>query len=254
MTEENNNQQQDKKILKEKNKQIKADKLAEYKAKEALKKENTPKKVLTKSEKRKKFLAWTAFTLVIIVTLAMLLLSGLLSAYELKDDSSSHPGIPSLTMSLSVFVGTVISLLIVLALAWHFFWDPIGQLLEARKEKIENEIQSAEQLNNNADLLNNKSEQNLEKSKKQALEIIGTSKQEGLVLKKEIMDIAKEQSDEMLDKAREQIESEKIQMQEDIKNEIIETSILAAEKIIEQKLSTKDNKKMVEELISNLQS
>jgi|GEM_PF-3249542 len=41
-------------------------------------------------------------------------------------------------------------------------------------------------------------------------------------------------------------------MKEDIKNEIVSTAIIAAEKIIEKNLDSKNNQKMVEELIENL--
>ncbi len=197
----------------------------------------------------KKILAWGSVVLIILFTIFMVIVGGFISDYEL--DHGGKVGIP-LEMPIAVLIGTLISLFAVLAMTWYFFWDPVNEKLEKRKEKIQKEIDEASNKNKEAEINNEKSIKELDESKKKALGIVSSSKQEAIELKKEIIDLAKKQSETMMEKSREQIENEKKQMQDDVKQEIISTSILAAEKIIEKELSDKNNEKLISDLIDKM--
>lgn len=198
----------------------------------------------------KKILAWSSVVLIILFTIFMMIVGGFISLYELTDESGII-GVP-LAMPIAVFIGTIISLGAVLSMTWYFFWDPVNEKLEERKKKIEKNINDANLKNEEADINNKASSEELNKSKQVALEIISNSKKEGNDLKKEIVNSGKNQNEFIMKKSREQISIEKKQMYEDIKQEIISTSILAAEKIIERELDDSSNKKLVEELIEKL--
>ena len=241
--------QENRKLLKEAKKAEKIKRLDAYREQEKLRKEKRKSIPLTKEQKLKKILGWTAVVLVILFTIGMVIVTSFLANEDLKDGSPA--GIP-LNFSWSVAVGTLISLVILLALVYRFFWDPIGAFLQARKEKVEKELKHTEDLKIEAAKHKMVAEKNLKLSKEQAEEIIALSKKEGNDAKKDIIAEARKESSRSLDKTREQINKEKEALQDDIREEIIKTAILAAEKIIEKNLDVDSNKKMVEDLISSL--
>lgn len=162
-------------------------------------------------------------------------------------------GVPlSVQYALALFIATLISILIILIIVKKFFWKPLNNHLESRKENIASNINEASLKNEESKLNYEKSLKEKEKSKKNAKEIIEASKKEAILKKREILDDAKKQSEKILEQSRNQIEKEKIQMMQEIKNEIIETSLMVAEKIIEKEIDNKTNEKMIEELLLSL--
>ena len=122
----NNDQKQNlnnRKLLKEAKKAEKTKKLDAYREQEKIRKEKRKNTPLTKEEKFKKIVGWLAVVLVILFTLGMVMVTSILANNDIK--SGSVVGVP-LDLSWSVAVGTVIALLILLALVYHFFWDPIS--------------------------------------------------------------------------------------------------------------------------------
>jgi len=251
--EENKNQSVDRKVLKETKKADKKAKLDVYRENEKIKKQNKKNIPLTRKDKIRKVAGWSAVIVIIAFTLWMVIATSIMANHDIND-GKSNAGIPLINVSWTVALGTVVSLVIVWALVWHFFWDPIGAFLEARKEKIEKEIKDAEHLKKEAAKNKLMSEQELKASKLEADEIISLSKKEGTDVKKEIIAEAREESSLSLAKTRDQINKEKEQMQTDIKQEIVETAMIAAEKIIGKNLSSDNNKQMVEDLIEKLKN
>ncbi len=205
-----------------------------------------------KIDKKLRIVAWTILLFTVASLIILAIVSGLISYKEIEE-SGSVAGIPlSLQYALALFAATLISLFIIVALTFIFFWKPMKELLAERKLKIETNIESAANANKLAELNWKESKDSKQEVKAEARTIISESRTQADKERREILDKAKQEQDALIMKSREQIEKEKEQLKDDIRNEILSTSILAAEKILEKELDSDANNKMVNELLEAL--
>ncbi len=195
--------------------------------------------------------AWTVVIIGLVFVVVGIVFGIVQMANEIAEGDATV-GIPTLQLSLSLFLATLIAFGIIFAAIYFLFWDKIKISLEERKKNVESNISianyKAEQAEKNLKI----SKEEIENSKVEGKEIISQYKKEANEIRKEIMQEAKIQSEDMMNQSRDQIEREKSQMESQINQEILETSLLAAEKIIEKELDPEINKKMIEELIESL--
>ncbi len=205
-------------------------------------------------EGKLRFIGWIIliFTVISVVTLA--LVSGYVSWKELAEGEGGMPGgIPlSLEYALSLFIATLISLLVIVIITAIYFWRPMKQHLQVRKENIETNIDAASYTKKAAESHWLEAKEAKVAAREEASKILSESKLRADKEKREILDQAKREQDLLIEKTREQIEKEKEQLKDDIRNEILSTSMLAAEKIIEKELDANANQKMIDELIEAL--
>ncbi len=204
-----------------------------------------------------KMIGWVILIFTVLSIVILALVSGYISFTELVESAEEGGGMPagiplSLEYALALFVSTLISLSVVFMLATIYFWKPMKEHLEVRKNNIEANIAAAKHSQVAAEnkWAEAKRERNL--VREEAKEIIAESKVEADRERRRILDQTKNEQNSIIEKSREQIEKEKAQLQDDIRNEIISTSLVAAEKIIEKELDAAANEKMVNELLDAL--
>ena len=148
-----------------------------------------------------------------------------------------------------LFIWTVITFLIVLAILRWKAWGPLMNALDARAKQIEDSLSKAEKVTAEAEQQAEKNEEILNSARKEAQEIIGQSREAGEKLKNKLESDGKEQYDGMLEKAKEQINAEKQKALNEIKNTIVDIALQASEKVIKRNLNNEDNKKMIEQTV-----
>ncbi len=207
-----------------------------------------------KKEKAKDIIAWIVVGMALTLIFVGVIIGIISQAFDIvaNDKDTSEVGIPALQLSASLFIATIFALSILILLIYKLFWHKMKKHLEIRKENISANISVAKYKNEEAEENYKKSEISLKGSKSEGNKIIEASIKEAKIEKRSIKDETKKEADLILERAREQIEREKASMESDIKKEILETSILAAQKIIEKELDEKTNKKMINELIDKL--
>ncbi len=201
-----------------------------------------------------RFIGWIILIFTVISIVVLALVSGYISFTELAESESGMPaGIPlSLEYALALFISTLIALSVVFMLVTIYFWKPMKEHLEVRKNNIEANIAAASHSQAAAENKWAEAKQAKAKVKEEAKEIIAESKLEADRERRRILDQTKNEQNSIIEKSREQIEKEKAQLQDDIRKEILTTSLLAAEKIIERELDAAANEKMVNELLEAL--
>lgn len=218
-------------------------------------KENNEKK---QNNNRQLWMDIAAWTIVVfgLLLVALGIVYGIISmAHEIAEpstESGGTVGIPTLALSISLFISTLIAFAIIFAAVYFLFWDKIKESLDVRQKNVKANIAIANYKAAQAEKNLQVSEKHISDSEREGKEIVDESKREANTVKKEIVAEAKSQSEGILIQSREQIEREKQQMESQIRQEILETSLLAAEKIIEKELDADTNKKMIEELINSL--
>ncbi|MFI3329190.1 MAG: F0F1 ATP synthase subunit B [bacterium] len=141
--------------------------------------------------------------------------------------------------------------LILFLVVKKFFWSKITNLLEARRDAIDEELTKAQEANAKAALLQEKLDGEYEKSKLEIQTLIANAVKEGNVLKDEIVTEAKKEAELRLANATKDIEYEIKKQQNNIKEEIISIAFAAAEKIVAKEVDQKKHLKVVTDLIES---
>ena len=148
-----------------------------------------------------------------------------------------------------LFIWTVITFLIVLAILRWKAWGPLMEALDAREKQIEDSLSKAEKVTAEAEHQAERNEKILNVSRKEAQDIVSQAREAGEKLKNKLESDGKEQYNEMLEKAKEQINTEKQKALNEIKNTVVDIALQASEKVIKRNLNNEDNKKMIEQTV-----
>jgi F-type H+-transporting ATPase subunit b len=152
-----------------------------------------------------------------------------------------------------LFIWTVITFLIVLAILRWKAWGPLMEALDAREKQIEESLSKAEKVTADAEQQAAKNEEILNTARKEAQDIVTQAREAGDKLKQKLEEDGKEQYSGMLEKAKEQIDAEKQKALNDIKNMVAEIALEASEKIIKRNLNSEDNQKIIDETVQSFQ-
>ena len=148
-----------------------------------------------------------------------------------------------------LFIWTVITFLIVLAILRWKAWGPLMETLDARAKQIEDSLLKAEKVTAQAEAQAEKNEKVLQEARNEAQEIVTKARDAGDKLKQKLETDGKEQYDNMLDKAKRQIKTAKQKALSEIKNTVVDIALEASEKVLKRNLNNEDNKKMIEETV-----
>jgi F-type H+-transporting ATPase subunit b len=159
-------------------------------------------------------------------------------------------GIISLNLGLVIWTW-VLFLLTLGILAWKVFPFIAGGL-EERQRKIQESIDEARRSRDEARALLDDQNQALEAARREAQDLIDKSRSTAESLKKEILAEAKEQQSAMLADARRELDMERDQLREDLRREVVEISLSVAERLIRARLDADENRRLVEEYVSEL--
>jgi F-type H+-transporting ATPase subunit b len=160
------------------------------------------------------------------------------------------PAIISLNLGLVIWTW-VLFLLTLGILAWKVFPFIAGGL-EERQRKIQESIDEARRSRDEARALLDEQNEALEAARREAQELIEKSRSTAESLKKEILAAAKEQQSAMLADARRELEMERDQLREDLRREAVEISLSVAGRLIRARLDADENRRLVEEFVSEL--
>lgn len=161
------------------------------------------------------------------------------------------PGIISLNIGLVIWTW-ILFLLTLGILAWKVFPFIAGGL-EERQRKIQESIDEARRSRDQAKALLDDQTAALETARREAQALIEKSRATAESLKREILADAKEQQAAMLADARRELDMEREQLREDLRREAVEISLSAAERLIRARLDAEENRRLVEQYVSELQ-
>lgn len=132
-----------------------------------------------------------------------------------------------------------------------FLWKPITSFLEARRDKMDQDMLETEEAKNNALKLEEELKAKLDSAKEEIQALLKQAETQGNVRREEIVKEAKEEATRIIAMANEDIKRE-IQAQEnDIKNQIIQIAFLAAEAIVGSEI---DQEKYLQTVTSIIES
>lgn len=128
----------------------------------------------------------------------------------------------------------------------------IGKKLEERANAIRESIESAEKRNAEAEKLLEEYRQRLTEARQQAEEITARARRAAEAAVAEASAEGKAKREELVAAARKDIETETRRSLERIRKEVADLTVLATEKVTRKSLSADDQKRLVEEALSEI--
>jgi F-type H+-transporting ATPase subunit b len=128
----------------------------------------------------------------------------------------------------------------------------IAEALDKRQHAIEESIDHAERTRSEADELLAEYRERLKEARQQADDIVGRARKAGENHAAEVHAEAKVSREELMEQTRRDIEQETERAIQEIRKEVAGLTILATEKVTRKTLDSDDQKRLVEEALSEL--
>jgi len=148
-----------------------------------------------------------------------------------------------------IFLWTLVTFLIVLAILKWKAWGPLMKALDDREKQIHDALNAAESAKEEAAKVVSDNEEVLNKARQDAQEIVAQAREAGDQLKTKLEKEGQAKYESLLEKAKEQINAEKQTALGEIKDMVVDVAIKASEKVIKRNLNNDDNKKMIEKTV-----
>ena len=153
---------------------------------------------------------------------------------------------------IGLMIWTLIAFVLTMWVLSKFAFPRIQQALEERAEKVNSNIDESERLRAEADELLTEYRERLKEAREQADDIIARARKASDAAKTEAAAEGKEKHDELVASARKDIEAETRRSLDQIRKEVADLTVLATEKVARKSLTPEDQKRLVEDALSEV--
>jgi F-type H+-transporting ATPase subunit b len=154
--------------------------------------------------------------------------------------------------NVGLMIWTLLAFLVAMFILRKFAWPAITSALDKRQRAIEESIEVAETTRPEAQQLLQEYRERLREARAQADEIVGRARKAGEVHEREALEKAKIQREELLAQTRRDIDAETRRAIQEIRSEVADLTVMATEKVTRKSLDEKDQKRLVEEALREL--
>ena len=162
--------------------------------------------------------------------------------------------VEELGISLTEFIFYLINFLILVGALGKFLYKPFLELMDNRKQSIQDALDNAEMTNRRADEKMQNYNKRIARVEEEGREIIREAKQKADMQAAAIIEEANSKATDIILKAEQSIEREKEKAMEEMRQEIAALAILVAEKIVEQEIQRVGQEAIVDEVIKQARS
>src|SRR5687767_9789093 len=153
---------------------------------------------------------------------------------------------------IGLMVWTLVAFGVLLWLLRKLAFPRIAENLDKRQAAIEESIDHAERTKREADELLAEYRQRLTDARQQAEDIVARARKAGEVHERDSLEEARKTREDLMAQARRDIESETRRAIQEIRSEVADLTVLATEKVTRKSLSEDDQRRLVEEALSEL--
>jgi F-type H+-transporting ATPase subunit b len=153
-------------------------------------------------------------------------------------------------------VGLMIWTLLVFAISMFllakFAFPKIAEALDRRQRAIDESIKAAESTRDEAQELLTEYRERLREARSQSDDIVARARKAGEVHERESLEAARRQREELMSQTRRDIEAETRRAIQEIRGEVADLTVLATEKVTRKTLNEADQRRLVEDALSEL--
>ncbi|MBE5942485.1 MAG: F0F1 ATP synthase subunit B [Lachnospiraceae bacterium] len=131
-------------------------------------------------------------------------------------------------------------------------FEPVQKVLNNRREKIKNDIESATKDKEDAKALKAEYDEKLKSIDKEREEILAKARKTAQKKEAEIIEEAQAEATRIMNRANQEIELEKAKITDDMRKEIVRVATAMAAKIIEQQIDESKQDALIEDTLKEM--
>lgn len=152
----------------------------------------------------------------------------------------------------ATLIAQILNFLFLVFVLAKFAYKPLLNIMEERKNKIASDLEAADTAKAEAEAVKAEYAAKLADARQEAQAIIENARKSAQAAHDKIMAETKAEQDQVVAAAKETIALEKQKALADVRAQVISLSMVAASKIVEQKLGSEEDKKMAGEIVDSL--
>ena len=151
-----------------------------------------------------------------------------------------------------LFIWTIVTFLVLLALLAKFAWRPLLEALDTRQESIRKSLDDAQRARQELEQIHQESARILGTARREAEAIVASTRADAERLREELKQKARAEATSLVKSAERQIEMETARALQQIRKEAVDLSVAIASKLIRKNLTKEDNERLIDETIGQL--
>ncbi len=156
-------------------------------------------------------------------------------------------------LNFKLILAQMVCFFIVLAVLKRFLWKPVFNILEARQQKIDEQMKALESVKAEAVRMRAEIEQALANIEHTAQKRLKEVEQAGEQKTREMKEKARVEAEQIINDARTELRYELLRARDTFKGDIVDMVIKATEQMMQEKLTSDNDRKLVETLLGELE-
>lgn len=153
-----------------------------------------------------------------------------------------------------LFIWTIVTFLVLVALLAKFAWRPLLQALEGRQATIAKALDDAQRAKEELERLHRESAQIMTNARIEAEAIVSRSRSDAERVREEIKQKSRAEAAVIVQNAERQIQLETARALQQLRREAADLSVTIASKILQRNLSRDDNEGLIEETLKQVEA
>jgi F-type H+-transporting ATPase subunit b len=153
-----------------------------------------------------------------------------------------------------LFIWTILTFLVLVALLAKFAWGPLLEALERRRAAIAKSLEDAQKARQELERLQRESAEMLRQARVEADSIVSRSRSDAEALREELKQKSRAEAAAIVKNAEKQIQMETARAVQQIRNETVDLSVAIASKILKRQVSKEDHEGLIEDTLKQVET
>ena len=153
-----------------------------------------------------------------------------------------------------LFIWTILTFLVLVALLARFAWRPLLEALDRRQEAIAKSLEDAQRARQELERLQRESAEMMRQARVEADAIVSRSRSDAEALREELKQKSRAEAAAIVKNAEKQIQLETARAIQQIRSETIDLSVAIASKILRRQVSKEDHEGLIEETLKQVET
>lgn len=145
----------------------------------------------------------------------------------------------------ATFFAQILNFIILLFILAKFAYKPLMKVLDARRERVTNDLETAEKTRTEAEALKNQYNRQLSEARSEATAIVEKANKIGQKVHDDFVAQAQAEKEQLIVSAKQTIENEKQQALTEVRSQVITLATEIAGKVVDQKLNSEADQALV---------
>ena len=151
-----------------------------------------------------------------------------------------------------LYIWTIVTFLVLVALLAKFAWRPLLEALETRQDAIRKSLDDARQAKQDLERVHAESAKLLAEARAEAETIMSRTRSDADRFREELKVKARSEAAAIVKNAEQQIEMETSRALQQIRHEAVDLSVAIASKLLQKHVTREDNERLIEDTFKQL--